>query len=547
MATRAAGGGWGNRQPAGLWSRAVSVRVRVPQRGSAPSSPSEEIREPAGDIRCPSRGTGRRRRPRRRAGHPHALVDAEGPAHARRPQPARPRARRRRAAGRRRHRRRRRRRPGGGRGAPGRDRARARVPVVQDEQHGLGARRRRGAGRRARRRRAGAAGQRRRPAAARRRRWPPWSTRTAPPATCSPCSPPRSPDPTGLGRIVRDDDGVGPRDRRGAGRHRRPSAPSARSTPASTSATRPPLRRSARPRSAPTTTRASSTSPTSSGCSSPRAPPVGGRPGRRTPTTSWAATTSASSPPAGARSTTACSTTSCAPASPWSTRRPPGSTSRPTVGRRRRPAAGHPAQGTTTVGAGAVVGPDTTLRRLRGRARARPSSARTAWARRSGPSATVGPFSYLRPGTRLARGAKVGAFVETKNVEVGEDSKVPHLSYVGDATIGAGTQHRRRDRLRQLRRRGQAPHDRRRPRPDRLGHHARGAGHGGGRRVHRGRLGDHLRRPAGGHGRRAGAPAECGRLGANAAVRARPRPRPRRRPRSGRGAGASRRTPDDEQ
>jgi bifunctional UDP-N-acetylglucosamine pyrophosphorylase/glucosamine-1-phosphate N-acetyltransferase len=50
----------------------------------------------------------------------------------------------------------------------------------------------------------------------------------------------------------------------------------------------------------------------------------------------------------------------------------------------------------------------------------------------------VGPFSYLRPGTRLARGAKVGAFVETKNVQVGEDSKVPHLSYVGDATIGRG-------------------------------------------------------------------------------------------------------------
>jgi bifunctional UDP-N-acetylglucosamine pyrophosphorylase/glucosamine-1-phosphate N-acetyltransferase len=49
---------------------------------------------------------------------------------------------------------------------------------------------------------------------------------------------------------------------------------------------------------------------------------------------------------------------------------------------------------------------------------------------------SVGPFSYLRPGTRLARGAKVGAFVETKNVEVGEGSKVPHLSYVGDATIG---------------------------------------------------------------------------------------------------------------
>ncbi|WP_324276030.1 DapH/DapD/GlmU-related protein [Blastococcus brunescens] len=55
-----------------------------------------------------------------------------------------------------------------------------------------------------------------------------------------------------------------------------------------------------------------------------------------------------------------------------------------------------------------------------------------------GPDATVGPFSYLRPGTRLERDAKVGAFVETKNVEVGEGSKVPHLSYVGDATIGRG-------------------------------------------------------------------------------------------------------------
>jgi bifunctional UDP-N-acetylglucosamine pyrophosphorylase / glucosamine-1-phosphate N-acetyltransferase len=55
-----------------------------------------------------------------------------------------------------------------------------------------------------------------------------------------------------------------------------------------------------------------------------------------------------------------------------------------------------------------------------------------------GREATVGPFSYLRAGTRLAGGAKVGAFVETKNAAIGEDSKVPHLSYVGDATIGRG-------------------------------------------------------------------------------------------------------------
>jgi bifunctional UDP-N-acetylglucosamine pyrophosphorylase/glucosamine-1-phosphate N-acetyltransferase len=56
-----------------------------------------------------------------------------------------------------------------------------------------------------------------------------------------------------------------------------------------------------------------------------------------------------------------------------------------------------------------------------------------------GPGATVGPFCYLRPGSRLERGAKAGTFVELKNSLIGEDSKVPHLSYVGDAVIGRGT------------------------------------------------------------------------------------------------------------
>jgi bifunctional UDP-N-acetylglucosamine pyrophosphorylase/glucosamine-1-phosphate N-acetyltransferase len=53
-----------------------------------------------------------------------------------------------------------------------------------------------------------------------------------------------------------------------------------------------------------------------------------------------------------------------------------------------------------------------------------------------GADATVGPFAYLRPGTVLGKGAKVGAYVEMKNAVVGEASKVPHLSYVGDAEIG---------------------------------------------------------------------------------------------------------------
>jgi len=93
--------------------------------------------------------------------------------------------------------------------------------------------------------------------------------------------------------------------------------------------------------------------------------------------------------------------------------------------------------GTTAVAAGAVVGPDSTLVDTEVGEGASVVRSHVLGAV-VGPEATVGPFSYLRPGTRLARGAKVGAFVETKNAEVGEDSKVPHLSYVGDATIGRG-------------------------------------------------------------------------------------------------------------
>ncbi len=55
-----------------------------------------------------------------------------------------------------------------------------------------------------------------------------------------------------------------------------------------------------------------------------------------------------------------------------------------------------------------------------------------------GPGATVGPVAYLRPGTVLEASAKAGTSVEIKNSVVGEGSKVPHLSYIGDATIGAG-------------------------------------------------------------------------------------------------------------
>jgi bifunctional UDP-N-acetylglucosamine pyrophosphorylase / glucosamine-1-phosphate N-acetyltransferase len=95
-------------------------------------------------------------------------------------------------------------------------------------------------------------------------------------------------------------------------------------------------------------------------------------------------------------------------------------------------------RGGTTIGAGATVGPDSTLVDTEVGAGASVVRAHATSAV-IGPECTVGPFAYLRPGSRLHRGAKVGTYVETKNAEIGEGSKVPHLSYVGDATIGEQT------------------------------------------------------------------------------------------------------------
>jgi bifunctional UDP-N-acetylglucosamine pyrophosphorylase/glucosamine-1-phosphate N-acetyltransferase len=55
-----------------------------------------------------------------------------------------------------------------------------------------------------------------------------------------------------------------------------------------------------------------------------------------------------------------------------------------------------------------------------------------------GEGVSVGPFARLRPGARLATGSKIGNFVEVKNAELGEGAKANHLTYLGDATIGAG-------------------------------------------------------------------------------------------------------------
>jgi bifunctional UDP-N-acetylglucosamine pyrophosphorylase/glucosamine-1-phosphate N-acetyltransferase len=94
--------------------------------------------------------------------------------------------------------------------------------------------------------------------------------------------------------------------------------------------------------------------------------------------------------------------------------------------------------GTTTVETGATIGPDTTLTDVHVGEGATVVRTHGSGAR-LGAGATVGPFAYLRPGTVLEDAAKVGTFVETKNSRLGPGAKVPHLSYVGDATIGEGT------------------------------------------------------------------------------------------------------------
>jgi len=95
-------------------------------------------------------------------------------------------------------------------------------------------------------------------------------------------------------------------------------------------------------------------------------------------------------------------------------------------------------QGATSLAEGAEVGPEVTLVDTSVGERASVVRAHCVQAR-IGPECSVGPYAYLRPGTRLARKVKIGTYVETKNAEVGEGSKVPHLSYVGDATIGQGS------------------------------------------------------------------------------------------------------------
>ncbi len=92
-------------------------------------------------------------------------------------------------------------------------------------------------------------------------------------------------------------------------------------------------------------------------------------------------------------------------------------------------------QAGTTVATGAVIGPDCTITATSVGAGATVNRA-VAIGVTIGARANVGPFAYLRGGAELGEAAKVGTFVEVKNSIIGAGSKVPHLSYVGDATIG---------------------------------------------------------------------------------------------------------------
>ncbi len=94
--------------------------------------------------------------------------------------------------------------------------------------------------------------------------------------------------------------------------------------------------------------------------------------------------------------------------------------------------------GETSVATGAKIGPDTTLTNVEVgqgatiiRTHGSDSIIRA--------NASVGPFAYLRPGTDLGEKGKIGTFVETKNAKIGTGSKVPHLTYAGDVTVGEAT------------------------------------------------------------------------------------------------------------
>jgi bifunctional UDP-N-acetylglucosamine pyrophosphorylase/glucosamine-1-phosphate N-acetyltransferase len=95
-------------------------------------------------------------------------------------------------------------------------------------------------------------------------------------------------------------------------------------------------------------------------------------------------------------------------------------------------------RGATDIGSGATIGPASTIAHCEIGDGATIVHSYLVQAK-VGPNASVGPFAYLRPDAELAEGAKVGTFVEVKNSKIGPGAKVPHLSYIGDADVGEGS------------------------------------------------------------------------------------------------------------
>jgi bifunctional UDP-N-acetylglucosamine pyrophosphorylase / glucosamine-1-phosphate N-acetyltransferase len=95
-------------------------------------------------------------------------------------------------------------------------------------------------------------------------------------------------------------------------------------------------------------------------------------------------------------------------------------------------------KGATAIERGATIGPDTTLTdcEIGEGAVVKRTDATLAVI---GAGASVGPFAYLRPGASLGADGKIGTFVEVKNSRIGAGTKVPHLSYIGDAEVGEGS------------------------------------------------------------------------------------------------------------
>jgi bifunctional UDP-N-acetylglucosamine pyrophosphorylase / glucosamine-1-phosphate N-acetyltransferase len=106
-----------------------------------------------------------------------------------------------------------------------------------------------------------------------------------------------------------------------------------------------------------------------------------------------------------------------------------------TIGRDTVIGPGTVLEGSTSVGEGCELGPHTTARDATIQDGARVIHSFVLGAE-VGPNVNVGPFAYLRPGTIVREGAKVGTFVEIKNSDIGAGTKVPHLSYIGDTEVG---------------------------------------------------------------------------------------------------------------